>query len=56
MKSNFTKIILVLVVPAILGITAAQPLAWGEYYWMKTFGGVANNKRGASGALFPKSA
>jgi putative pyrroloquinoline-quinone binding quinoprotein len=44
MKSNFTKIILVLVVPAILGITAAQPLAWGEYYWMKTFGGVANNK------------
>lgn len=43
MKSNFTKIILVLVVPAILGITAAQPLAWGEYYWVKTFGGVANN-------------
>lgn len=43
MKSNFTKIILVLVVPAILGITAAQPLAWGEYYWVKTFGGVASN-------------
>ena len=42
MKSNFSKIILVLVVPFILGITIAQPSA--EVYWEKSYGGSLGDR------------